>query len=184
MKVKDLSVFLLVAIVLHLMTGYCLGLLLGKWDVDGVVPEFQQGFSSIELNLVSVSKSTPAPVEIAVTEAAPLVKVAEEQAPELPDQVELVDKGVEQDALQATTDVRPRYPLGSRMRGEEGSVTIRVSIDAAGRASGIEIVESSGYPGLDRAGVKALKKAVFRDKGGGLAFSTESTVTFTFDLVD
>ena len=184
MKVKDLSVFLLVAIVLHLMTGYCLGLLLGKWDVDGVVPEFQQGYSSIELNLVSVSKSTPAPVEIAVTEAAPLVKVAEEQAPELPDQVELVDKGVEQDALQATTDVRPRYPLGSRMRGEEGSVTIRVSIDATGRASGIEIIESSGYPGLDRAGVKALKKAVFRDKGGGLAFSTESTVTFSFDLVD
>ena len=184
MRLRDFSFFLLVAVLLHLMTGYSLGLLLGRWDMDSVIPEFQQGISSIELNLVSVSQPEPEPAEIKVTEAAPVEKVKEDPPQDMPDQVDLVDKGVEQLAREATTDVRPRYPLGSRMRGEEGVVTIRVSIDSTGRASGTEVLESSGFPSLDKAGVKALKKAVFRNKAGALAFSTETTVTFSFSLVD
>jgi protein TonB len=49
------------------------------------------------------------------------------------------------------------YPSRSIYNGEEGVVRIRFSILKDGKITNIRIVESSGYPDLDKAAVKALK---------------------------
>ncbi|WP_022850191.1 energy transducer TonB [Limisalsivibrio acetivorans] len=53
------------------------------------------------------------------------------------------------------------YPYDSGMRGEEGVVRIRFVIHKDGRITGVQVVESSGYPDLDKEAVRALK-----DMGG------------------
>jgi len=55
----------------------------------------------------------------------------------------------------------PRYPRGSRRRGEEGIVSIKVWIDEKGNPQKVEVIKSSGFPSLDRAAVEALRKGSF-----------------------
>ncbi|PLX66421.1 MAG: hypothetical protein C0602_12250 [Denitrovibrio sp.] len=50
------------------------------------------------------------------------------------------------------------YPSAAAMRGEQGTVRISFSISKDGMISGIRVVQSSGYPDLDREAVTALKK--------------------------
>ena len=57
--------------------------------------------------------------------------------------------------------IKPRYPSGARRRGEEGSVTLNVRINASGRAVDVEITQSSGFPELDQAAKHAVQKARF-----------------------
>jgi protein TonB len=49
------------------------------------------------------------------------------------------------------------YPSSSIYNGEEGVVRIRFSVLRDGKITNIRIVESSGYPDLDSAAVRALK---------------------------
>jgi periplasmic protein TonB len=51
----------------------------------------------------------------------------------------------------------PRYPLIARRNGEEGTVTLRVRVSAAGRAESVSVDTSSGSSTLDRAAVDAVK---------------------------
>ena len=138
MKASDLSVGVFSSLCLHILLGvFGLGAILASWENSRIVPEFKHGLSSIELNLVSVS--IPEPV-LEVVPAEPEVVSAEvpvdpiKQPEEIPVEA-LVDEGEEQGDPKVTTDIKPSYPIGSRMRGEEGSATIRVWIDAAGRAA-------------------------------------------------
>ncbi len=57
--------------------------------------------------------------------------------------------------------IKPDYPSGARRRGEEGSVILNVTINAAGAAQQVEIVESSGFKELDEAARQAVIKARF-----------------------
>ncbi|MFO7534672.1 MAG: TonB family protein, partial [Kiritimatiellia bacterium] len=59
------------------------------------------------------------------------------------------------------SSIHPRYPMGSRIRGEEGPVRLRVKIDGRGRPIQTEVVRSSGFFALDAAAVKAVKGARF-----------------------
>jgi protein TonB len=59
------------------------------------------------------------------------------------------------------SELRVPYPLGSRLRGEEGNVTLAVKVDADGRVKDVTVVESSGYHGLDAAAAAAVRKAPF-----------------------
>jgi len=43
----------------------------------------------------------------------------------------------------------PAYPIEAQRRGEQGTVVLRVHIDATGRATQVDVAESSGYPALD-----------------------------------
>ena len=94
----------------------------------------------------------PAPVLDPVVPAPPEQPAAEEM------DADMQDKGVEASAISSAA-VRPRYPLGARLRGEEGLVRLAVRVDATGKAEDVEIVESSGFTALDRAAVKAAWKA-------------------------
>ncbi len=187
MRARELSVGLLSSLCVHVALGiFGLGALLGRWENSAVMPEFKHGLSSIELNLVSTPPPEPEPetppAEPEVISSEPLQQPPKEQDVPVPEV--MLDEGVEQGDPKVTTDIKPSYPMGSRMRGEQGSATIRVWIDAAGRAKRAEVVETSGYPALDRAAIKAAKKAHFRDSKGSLVYSRETTVTFHFTLVD
>jgi protein TonB len=60
------------------------------------------------------------------------------------------------------TAIRPRYPLGSRLRGEEGLVVVRAYLSPAGIVRDVDIAKSSGYPALDEAARRAVRSARFR----------------------
>lgn len=92
------------------------------------------------------------------------------------------DKGVETSAID-TGAVRPRYPLGSRLRGEEGLVQLTVRVDASGQAVDVRIADSSGYSALDRAAVKAAWKARYVTRTGDTR-PGETTFAVRFRLED
>ena len=77
----------------------------------------------------------------------------------------------------------PRYPARSVWRGEQGSVLCRLTIDADGRVTRAEVVESSGFPRLDAAAVEALGKWRVRPRTeGGVALPSELLHSVTFRL--
>lgn len=182
----DFAAALLTALLIHIFAGLCLGRLIGTLDRSVVYPEFRKGLSSIELDFVSVSRPLPLlpPEPEVVSETLPEEKPPEEEVVEEPVMADNLEKGIEDSRSIFSTDERPRYPLGSRMRGEEGAVTLKVIIGASGRVTTVEVLESSGYQALDKAGIKAATRASFRNENGQRAVSTETTVTFRFRLID
>jgi protein TonB len=80
---------------------------------------------------------------------------------------------------------RPRYPMAARQRGEEGRVTLRVRVDAAGVARDTRVTKSSGFGELDRTAMAAVGRATFRPaRQGGEAVEAECEVVFEFRLED
>ncbi|MEI6809667.1 MAG: energy transducer TonB [bacterium] len=93
-------------------------------------------------------------------------------------------KGVEGGAVPASV-IRPVYPIGSRLRGEEGSVVMSVKVDVAGEVSGVMVIASSGYSGLDNAAEKAVKRTRFIPaQSDGKPREAEARLTVRFRLVD
>jgi len=56
---------------------------------------------------------------------------------------------------------KPAYPILSRIKGEEGRVSLSAGIREDGLVKTVRIEESSGYKRLDQAAVKALYKFRF-----------------------
>jgi protein TonB len=79
--------------------------------------------------------------------SAPVAKAAE---PKLVSTVEYLEP------------LRPKYPPTSRRMREEGTVVLLVLVDEKGRASRIEVRDSSGHPRLDRAAQEAVHCARFK----------------------
>ncbi len=72
----------------------------------------------------------------------------------------------------------PVYPRLSRMKGEEGEVSVRARIAANGHVLEAVIAKSSGYPRLDESALVAAREAVFE-------YATEnsgSSMSFVFKL--
>ena len=55
----------------------------------------------------------------------------------------------------------PAYPWLARISGWEGTVVLRVTIEADGHPSAARIVRSSGYPILDQAAQRAVQQWEF-----------------------
>lgn len=51
----------------------------------------------------------------------------------------------------------PPYPMVARRRGYQGRVVVRLDVAADGRATGAEVLESSGYDVLDQSAVETLR---------------------------
>jgi len=84
----------------------------------------------------------------------------------------------------AAMDIRPVYPIGSRLRGEEGVVGVEVEIGPAGHVRKASVCQSSGFPELDRAALEACRKAkcvMPADTAGSLR---KAAITFRFKLID
>jgi len=77
----------------------------------------------------------------------------------------------------------PAYPLGAKLRGEEGLVVVKASVNAKGRAEKVEVLKSSGYAALDESAVNAMKRARFVARNGGSIRAGEVTQPFVYKLV-
>ena len=77
----------------------------------------------------------------------------------------------------------PEYPLISRKHGEKGTLVIAVEVGSSGKTGDITIVDSTGYPRLDRAGLKAVKNAEFRPAiENGRPVDSIKKIKFVFSL--
>ncbi len=63
---------------------------------------------------------------------------------------------------------RPRYPVVSKRRGEEGLVLLRVEVLPSGRAGKIRVLEDPGFPRLLSAAIDAVRRATFRPAMRGI----------------
>jgi protein TonB len=81
--------------------------------------------------------------------------------------------------------VAPRYPAAARKAGWEGLVVARVRVDTRGRAVSVFIRESSGYPLLDQAVTRAVRKWMFTPATqAGKAIDSFHDVKVRFRLAD
>jgi len=55
----------------------------------------------------------------------------------------------------------PKYPRVSRLRGEEGDVTLEIGVRSDGTVENAQVIASSGHVALDEAALSAVKSAQF-----------------------
>lgn len=83
--------------------------------------------------------------------------------------------------LEPIARVEPTYPPAAFRAGEEGTVLLRVDVDATGKPTNVDVVRRSGSRDLDRAAQQAVLKWKFspamRD-GKAIASSAEVPVDF------
>jgi protein TonB len=119
--------------------------------------------------------------ETAASDTAPVGEIAAGSARSDNDG-DLLAKGVES-SWAGLSEIRPRYPLGARVRGEEGVVRVTAEITAAGRAQNARVAASSGHAALDRAAVDAVTRARFAARGTS-PVPGQVTLSFRFQLVE
>lgn len=118
-----------------------------------------------------VTAATPAPV------AASAIPVAAATAPPAPT---LVEARFDADYLR---NPAPVYPPMSRRRGEQGKVLVLVEVTPGGLAGEVSLRESSGYPRLDEAALKAVRGWRFVPaRRGETAVAASVVVPITFRL--
>lgn len=87
--------------------------------------------------------------------------------------------------VRMTAGLRPVYPLGSRLRGEEGVVRLRITVSPKGQAREITVLQSSGYPALDEAAQSAARRARFAPATqNGKPVESQLPLNFRFRLTD
>lgn len=77
--------------------------------------------------------------------------------------------------------LKPIYPESSRLRGEEGKVLLLLKLGKGLHdLQSVEILESSGFSGLDRAALQAVKTSLRKAVEGGE--TVEKKIQFVFRL--
>jgi protein TonB len=70
------------------------------------------------------------------------------------------------------------YPVESRQAREEGTVVLRITVDARGRPTNVAIIKGSGFPRLDRAAIEGAWRCRIRNAKAG----TTLDVPLRFDF--
>jgi len=70
--------------------------------------------------------------------------------------------GANRQARPASGNDPPQYPWTARVQGHQGRVVLSVWVSAEGAANRLAVLQSSGYPSLDRAAVAAVQGWRFR----------------------
>ena len=79
--------------------------------------------------------------------------------------------------------IRPEYPKGARLRGEQGNVILEIEIGADGVCVAAKVAGSCGFAELDAAAVKAALAARFVPaKAGNSPVSSVARLTLSFRL--
>ncbi len=80
---------------------------------------------------------------------------------------------------------KPSYPSSCKRQGHEGTTVLEVTILSKGKCGSIEIIKSAGCESLDKAAIKALKRAKYISaKRLGVPFTTTKKIAFNFRLED
>ena len=78
---------------------------------------------------------------------------------------------------------RPPYPEAARRQGSEGTVVLRITINAGGDVEKVTIHESSGFPALDESAAQSVKTWQFDPaKDGDDPISSAIDLPIRFDL--
>jgi protein TonB len=163
-------------------------------------PRFDSGRTVLQLTLLPsiASRATspepatepeslpvPDPQPVATPQPEPQPTAEEKTADSAEQDASLVkDKGVISDA-RASSSIQPAYPRISRLRGEEGVVTLSIHVLASGKAERVDVIQSSGFRRLDEAACKAARKASFSPaRQFGRTIDSTTELSFTFRLTD
>jgi protein TonB len=106
-------------------------------------------------------KPKPPPPKPQPTPAVPTTSIPQAAAPAAP----AAPKTISQVAW--LTPPSPLYPARSRRAGEQGTVTVKMLIDATGRPTEVSVQGSSGHPALDESAVSAVRAARARPYSEG-----------------
>ena len=80
---------------------------------------------------------------------------------------------------------KPDYPIGARRQRQQGRVLLRVQVSAAGTATAVEVVSSSGHPMLDQAARAAVQTWHFIPATrAGVAVAAQADVPIQFRMDD
>ena len=117
--------------------------------------------------LPPVQPSTPVahdvtPMDTPVAADIPTASNSGDAATDAPTASDDIGSGGATQNLAYASPVQPRYPPGSVRAREEGTVLLRVLVDASGVPQRIEIERSSGHARLDSAAREAVLRARFR----------------------
>ena len=117
-------------------------------------------------------------------ETRPEPKPQTEAAPQAPQPPAPAPKQAKIDAPPAPKrTIKPDYPRGSRQRGEEGEVTLAIEVGADGLVKSASVVSSCGFPDLEEAALKAVRKARFTPaRSGSKAVASTARLTIAFKL--
>lgn len=79
---------------------------------------------------------------------------------------------------------QPEYPPLSRRRGEQGTVTLRISVDDHGGVAHVELVDSSGFRRLDEAAIAGVRAWRFEPatEASGAPIDSEVLWRVVFEL--
>jgi protein TonB len=111
--------------------------------------------------------------------AAPVEAGPQQAAPAAP----AAPRTVQASQLGWLVQPNPAYPTRARRAGEQGTATIRVLVDVAGRPAQVSLAASSGHADLDQAALSAVRAAQFRPYvEGGLAQAVWVHVPIKFVL--
>lgn len=125
-----------------------------------------------------------APVPVLEGSGAPEVELRELPLPEIR---ALPEQGGEVAAVRSSLrpigEIRPVYPRSARERGVEGVVRVELVIGADGRVKHSAVAVSSGHADLDKAALRAIRRAVFSPaKEGGRPVEAPYTLEIVFKL--
>ena len=87
------------------------------------------------------------------------------------------------------TDLRPVYPEFARKNNYEGLIRVSLNVNRQGKGENVKIVKSSGYSVLDKAALKAVRKATFKAKTSRIYYLSADlnkplVVDINFSLTD
>jgi protein TonB len=81
--------------------------------------------------------------------------------------------------LAVTKKISPEYPMISRKRKDEGTVTLIVTIKS-GKVADVKVERGSGHPPLDESAIKAVRGWLFDSSGYGETITAR--IPFVFKL--
>ena len=108
---------------------------------------------------LTVTKPEPVKIKPEPVEITPVTEQKQDRLPTLkttPNLPEVIEPRV--DAIRQNSNIAPVYPRVSLRRKEQGRVILEVLILKDGTVGEIRIKQSSGYPRLDQAALKAVKR--------------------------
>jgi protein TonB len=69
------------------------------------------------------------------------------------------DYGWLSEAILRRVEELKRYPASARVDRAEGKVVVKAVINEDGSIGEVEVIQSSGHPGLDKAAVETMRQA-------------------------